>query len=712
MQSIEKQGARPKTPKKEFPNRVVNNGKKYKFVPIIWDEDDTNTPAHKPETADTSKISWVGKQTTNKRSQKNQKSHMEITTDTEPATMQDRPSISPYFQGQWDPKQSYKIETILDGRTTPQGAIPTYRTHAFDIHSTSSRNNRRHPLIIRQPKVKKQDLQTEGTIFPDPQTWLNKTHNASSIKKHKQRIGEPYKTTPNKTPPQPIDTHTLVNQTDKYGLPIFWQSNGMLVLSPEGLPRCHYCGIPSHNRNTCRKRRKDEQRGRYYPTHPNRGLFPGRYSQMTTTKHHNQVVKTNYQTGVSWVCTCGCNPKVTPRGHSTNKDDTFTRESLPSSTTNTLNLMDMPLEIMEKILLYIPFKQRICLQRVNHRIRNQILGSGALWKRIFIRNSYLDSSIMKRIIKAKPTSLDIPGCVWKPTQLEIGEMIVDLNIFEPKLEYLGLQGFEGNTSIMALIIIKSKNLKTLDLSEASFALLNHVLHQIDRTNKIINLDMSVTDRPHLRRRLERGDTTAIDEMYTRIQQNTIPDLVTKCIWITRLNLCGSGLSQDSIVVICHLVTPTLSSINLAGEFVRDEHVEALAHRCPMMQYINLAETAVSRATLRIITGKWKHSLEDLSLPDRYVRLFQLHGLHGPVQEHDDFKRQIDSITNLDRLHVGHYRFGEIDVNNRRKSTKVMTEMFPTLSINLDPFGEAGPSNSNPDNKFNSTIKPRNWARRL
>ena len=132
----------------------------------------------------------------------------------------------------------------------------------------------------------------------------------------------------------------------------------------------------------------------------------------------------------------------------------------------------------------------------------------------------------------------------------------------------------------------------------------------------------------------------------------------------------------------------------------------------MMQYINLAETAVSRATLRIITGKWKHSLEDLSLPDRYVRLFQLHGLHGPVQEHDDFKRQIDSITNLDRLHVGHYRFGEIDVNNRRKSTKVMTEMFPTLSINLDPFGEAGPSNSNPDNKFNSTIKPRNWARRL
>ena len=105
-------------------------------------------------------------------------------------------------------------------------------------------------------------------------------------------------------------------------------------------------------------------------------------------------------------------------------------------------------------------------------------------------------------------------------------------------------------------------------------------------------------------------------------------------------------------------------------------------------------------------------MEDLSLPDRYVRLFELHGIRGPAQEQDEFKRKIDSIPNLDRLHVGHYRFGELDVTHRRKSTKLMTKMFPTLSINLDPFGEAGPSKSNPDNAFNSTIKPRSWARRL
>merc|ERR1712088_928681 len=101
----------------------------------------------------------------------------------------------------------------------------------------------------------------------------------------------------------------------------------------------------------------------------------------------------------------------------------------------------------------------------------------------------------------------------------------------------------GDTSAIALVITKSKNLGTLDLSEASFALLNNVLQLINRTNKIVNLNMSVMDRPHLRRTLERRRTTAVNVTYTQIQQNTIPDLVTKCIWIKKLNLCGAGLSQ-------------------------------------------------------------------------------------------------------------------------------------------------------------------------
>ena len=660
---------------------VTNNDEEYDFVSVIGNDDNTSTRTYKLKRTTTSEKS-------------------------------DDP------RGQWKSKQTYKNKDILDEYRTPRGTIPTYRAHTSNIQKPSSWNNRRPPQITRQPKVKKQDLQTEDTRFSDPQTWHTRTYHIPDVAKNDERIGRPFNTTFDKIPPQLKKTQASVDHADEQGLPMYWQLNGTLVLSPEGVPCCHYCGIPSHNRKNCGRRKYDESKGIYNPIHPHRGLFflPSRYRQLSannqTINHHNQTVKTNPKTGISWICTCNCNPEVTTEGHNTNKNDTFTRESIPSSTSNTLSLMDMPLEIMEKILSYIPFKQRIRLQRVNQRIRDQVLGFGTLWKKIFIKNSYLNSSIMKRIIRAKPTSLSIPGCTWKPTQSDVAEIIVELNISEPKLEYLGLQGFMGDTSAVALIITKSKNLKTLDLSEASFALLNNVLQLIDRTNKIINLNMSVTDRPHLRRAFDRRRTTATNVMYTQLQQNTIPDLVTKCIWITKLNLCGAGLSQDAIVVICHLITPTLTSINLAGEFVNDDHIEALSHRCPMMQYINLAETAVSRPTLGTIIKKWKHSLEDLSLPDRYVRIFELHGIYGPAQKHEEFKRQIDSISNLERLHIGHYRFGELDVRQRRKSAKLMTEMFPTLSINLDPFGEAGPSKSNPDTKFNSTIKPRSWARRL
>jgi hypothetical protein len=148
---------------------------------------------------------------------------------------------------------------------------------------------------------------------------------------------------------------------------------------------------------------------------------------------------------------------------------------------------------------------------------------------------------MKRIIRARPSALDIPGCIWKVTTHEENEIENELNIFEPRLEYLGVQGFEGSTSVIATIIVMSKHLTTLDLSEASFALLNCVLYRINRTNQIINMGMSIMDRPHLRRRCEIGHTTTLREMYTQLQQNTISDLATKCIRLTRLNLCGTGL---------------------------------------------------------------------------------------------------------------------------------------------------------------------------
>ena len=629
-----------------------------------------------------------------------------------------------YPQGTRRPYAKVASSPVPKHSTTPRefqplGIIPTYHTYKLNTANTSSKDNWKHPPINWQPQIERRNPQPEGTILPDPRTRQAKPYDTKNITRHKvntkykMRTNGPHIVQPSETLLALENAQALITHRDIEGFPLHWQRNGKLMLSHEGVPCCQYCGIPSHNRSVCRKKRQDVRKGISRPVHPLRGHFNVKLAEKEQTPiQYYQSTRINHENYLSRVCTCNHKPQKTSGEYNDYRNDTFTRGSTPSLATNPLELMDMPSEIIEKILSYIPFKQRIRSQRINHRIRDLVTGSYTLWNNISIKNSYLNTAIMKKIVKARPVLLDIPGCIWKPTPYEEIEIESELNYHEPRLKYLGLQGFEGTTSIVATIIVMSKHLKTLDLSEASFALLNCVLHKIDRTNKITDMDMSIMDRPHLRRRCNAGHTTTMNEMYTRIQQNTIPDLVTKCTRLTSLNLCGSGLSQDAIVVICHLITPTLTSINLAGEFIINEHISALINRCPKMKYINLAETAISHEMLCIIADGWKHSLVDLSLPDRYVRDFQLYRNLGTTKGKIEFKMLIDSIQNLERLHVGHYRFEETDVMYRAKSTKLLVEMFPTLSINVNPFGKLGTSKSNPDNKFRNTIKPRSWVRRL
>ena len=124
--------------------------------------------------------------------------------------------------------------------------------------------------------------------------------------------------------------------------------------------------------------------------------------------------------------------------------------------------------------------------------------------------------------------------------------------YRPKLTYLGLQGFGGNNAIIATLIFLVKNLTTLDLSEADFALLSHILNKIDRMNPITSINLSIMRKPLLRRMTRVGNeqSSALGEMYSPIRANTIADLTTKCIRLTDLVLCGTNLSQDAINQIC------------------------------------------------------------------------------------------------------------------------------------------------------------------
>ena len=59
--------------------------------------------------------------------------------------------------------------------------------------------------------------------------------------------------------------------------------DGKILLNERGHPRCNYCGIPSHRRDTCRTRHKDVLEGIKRPHHPNRGNLQSNNQQRRST---------------------------------------------------------------------------------------------------------------------------------------------------------------------------------------------------------------------------------------------------------------------------------------------------------------------------------------------------------------------------------------------------------------------------------------------
>ena len=77
---------------------------------------------------------------------------------------------------------------------------------------------------------------------------------------------------------------------------------------------------------------------------------------------------------------------------------------------NGRGLSNMPTEILEQILGYLSFQQRIWVQRINQRFKDATM-TPKLWKSVTIRNRLVTNPIIKNILRAQTTSLNLPNCV-------------------------------------------------------------------------------------------------------------------------------------------------------------------------------------------------------------------------------------------------------------------------------------------------------------
>jgi hypothetical protein len=56
---------------------------------------------------------------------------------------------------------------------------------------------------------------------------------------------------------------------------------------------------------------------------------------------------------------------------------------------------------------------------------------------------------------------------------------------------------------------------------------------------------------------------------------------------------------------------------------------------------------------------------------------------------------IDSMPRLKFLHIGAYKFRHTDIMHRRRQVIKLSEMFPHLKLNINPFNTRGPVESDP-----------------
>ena len=303
--------------------------------------------------------------------------------------------------------------------------------------------------------VKSNNKRRRCNKFPNEDPVAN--HNIAGTSKIRAEKIHTVTVSPTKSFRPPNDTQKYINETDKFKIPNYWSINRQLIVPHQGLVRCNYCGVPSHSRAICKLKTQDKTEGRHYTVRPNRGqilsnnqaakqLQPADGASYKMFKKHSYYDKDRAQ--LLKVCSqqitnqeenigrdCNHNPHSRSKEHPTKPESNHRVKTQPEAAMprklakyrakwateeniadtpqeNQTGLANMPVEILEQILSYLSFKQRICAQRTNQRIR-EITLTPKLWKNITIRGHLTTNSVMRNILRAQTTSLDLPDCVWR-----------------------------------------------------------------------------------------------------------------------------------------------------------------------------------------------------------------------------------------------------------------------------------------------------------
>ena len=314
------------------------------------------------------------------------------------------------------------------------------------------------------------------------------------------------KNPPNPVQPTPSCSGTQqgrFNSRDSQGINNYQLADsGKPVVNARGDILCNYCGIPSHSRIRCTIRMSDEENGIRREIHPNRGLIPSgnqvrRNAQAIVKLIRKRTHEVNEEQLKSKTKPSP-NRTIDPRTKTTKigkqRLNTHTKPTKQDST----NLMDLPTEIMLKIMQHLPFRDAIRLGRVNKRWW-RITENTSLWKDVTLLNTTLSCDLVAIAIDRHATTLNIRGCTIQGSHIKKLKLGHDLQKGLSKLKFLGLQGYKGSNILAAIIAAESPELDVLDLSFSDLSANKHSHHRQNETEQQIDSNQPLQHRRTTRR---------------------------------------------------------------------------------------------------------------------------------------------------------------------------------------------------------------------
>ena len=442
--------------------------------------------------------------------------------------------------------------------------------------------------------------------------------------------------------------------------------NDQIVRTSAGHPRCNYCFIASHPRVGCKFRQHDLNEGIDRAVHPKKGLL----------SYKN--IKEQFE----------------PR--------------IPET-----NLEHLPHELIEKIGEYLSFTDRCRFGATNRRVR-LVLAAEKFWYKVSLPNQTLKYEIINKIINMGTHSLSIPWSTLNGEWQDMDHLDDNISAYTSKLRQLNISGINesdtirGNNKIVANLVAKSPDLRTLDMTGATLNLLHIVATTLSGGGHMLSsLNLSIVGNNNHHNFVRRYET--------------MKKIIDKLPCLKNIILAGTNLCRKTIAYVCTYVSTTLEKINISGEKVRDSDLRALTFRCPNITFLNLNGTLVTFESFYDLAITWKHSMRYLSLPKKVAKelglslepirnyeyledLTQLwkRGIINPRETPAlailaQFKTTIDSMPALKYLNMGEYAENVIDVERNYKYT--LQRLFRHIVINLSPYDDKYPVEEDPISVF-------------